>query len=143
MKTCFVDADVVIYAVGVDHAQKRACVQVLESIGSGAVEATTSAEVVQEVLYVLTRRGGRDRARGVAIVRQVLALFPSILPVGRLEIEDACALLERHPGIHARDALHAATALRHGIRDIVSVDPDFDAIDEVRRFTPEALARRV
>lgn len=53
------------------------------------------------------------------------------------EILQATRLLEKHPHLSVRDAVHAATALEAGIRTIISVDADFDRLLEIRRLPPE------
>jgi predicted nucleic acid-binding protein len=59
----------------------------------------------------------------------------------------AVRLLERHSSLAVRDAVHAATALNHGIETILSADADFDVIDGFTRIDPadaeavEELAR--
>jgi predicted nucleic acid-binding protein len=51
----------------------------------------------------------------------------------------ALALIERH-GVGGRDAVHAATALVHGIPQIVSPDPDLDGIEALNRWDPRRFA---
>ena len=53
---------------------------------------------------------------------------------------DTCELLDRHPGLSARDAVHAATMLRNGITRIVSVDRAFEKIPGIHRLAPSAVA---
>ena len=38
----------------------------------------------------------------------------------------ACDLLERHPQLRPRDAVHAATMLNNGIESILTADSHFD-----------------
>ncbi len=51
----------------------------------------------------------------------------------------SCDLLQRYPTLSVRDAVHAGTMLRHGLKTIVSVDPDFDQIREIRRVGPDSV----
>lgn len=62
--------------------------------------------------------------------------FPNLLtaPVRREEMRLALALLARHTSLEPRDAIHAAVAIRQGVRKIVSDDPDFDLIREQKRI---------
>jgi uncharacterized protein len=50
----------------------------------------------------------------------------------------ATALLRRYEALGARDAVHAATAMRVGLSSILSVDRVFDSIDELIRVDPAA-----
>ncbi len=99
----------------------------------------TDSEVLQELLHVCLRRG--RRAEGVALVKRTIAACADTLPVTANDVVDACSLAASIDGLPARDAVHAAVMLRHGIRDIVSVDPDFDRIPGIRRLTPEQAVR--
>lgn len=44
------------------------------------------------------------------------------------------------PALHARDAIHAATCVVHGLEAIVSPDTGFDAVAGLRRTDPRDLA---
>ena len=103
--------------------------------GSATVRgAIVNAEVVQEVMFVLVRRG---RLRnGLRLARDVLALFPGLFLVTRQDMLRACGLLERYPRLPVRGAIHVATMLNNGLQTVVSVDADFDQVVEIRRVAP-------
>lgn len=130
----FLDSNVFLYAVGAEHPLRGPCGRILESVASGAVEATTSSEVIQEILDVLRRKGRPAEAHLVA--RRVAQLLPDLLPVGRSEVLRAIDFLEQVPGLSVRDAVHAATALGAGITRIASADQDFDRVDGLTRLEP-------
>lgn len=133
----FLDTNIFLYAGGADHPQREPCLRVLRKAADGTLDATASTEVVQEILYVLTRRGRRGDA--VSLARHVASLFPDLLPVTRDDMLVACELAERYPGLSVRDAVHVATMLRNGVKRIVSVDEDFDQLREIRRVNPDAI----
>jgi predicted nucleic acid-binding protein len=93
--------------------------------------------VVQEVLYVLTRRGQREA--GVQLARSMTEAFPSLLPVTREDLILACEILERYPDLLARDAVHIATMQNNGIGMIISADRHFDGIDGISRVDPSEM----
>lgn len=134
----FLDTNVFIYAAGQEHPEKAPSVALLSRIAAGELEAVTSVEVVQELHRVYRRRGMLQA--GLALGREVLRLFPDVLPIARPDLVRAAQLLERLPQLSPRDALHAATALNHGVGVIVSVDTDFDAVRELRRVRPVDLS---
>lgn len=134
MPAVFIDTNVFLYAIGADSEFRAPAKAILEAVAEGRLLATTNTEVVQEVLYVLTRRGARDKAAGAA--RAVLALFPSMLAVTPDDLASACELLQRSGAVSVRDAIHAATMLRAGLADVLSADRDFDSIAELRRIDP-------
>lgn len=137
--TIFLDTNVFLYAVGAADPQQEPCRRIIRAVAAGRLDAATSSEVVQEILHVLARRG---RADAVEVVRNALALFPDLLPVGAREMAEACDLLDAQPGLSVRDAVHAATMRSYEIDTIVSVDAHFDAIRGIRRLEPKAAARR-
>jgi len=131
----FLDTNIFLYAAGQAHPQRDACARVLRRVARGALDATANSEVIQEILYVLVRRGrGED---GVALARHVAALFPDPLPVTGEDMRRACDLIERYPKLPVRDAVHAATMLGNGLEQVISVDEDFDQVREIRRVAPD------
>jgi len=57
-----------------------------------------------------------------------------VLAVEGSDVLAAKDLLHAHPKLSARDAVHAAVMRRHGITEIVSFDPGFDALSGLRRL---------
>jgi len=51
------DANVVIYALGVPHPYRDPCQWILRALDSDDHDYVMDAEVLQEVLYVFDRRG--------------------------------------------------------------------------------------
>jgi uncharacterized protein len=132
----FLDTNIFLYAAGRPHPERAACVQILRRVADGKLDATVNTEVIQEILYVLTRRGRKVGA--LALARHVTALFPDLLSVTREDMVEVYRLLDEHPGFPVRDAVHTATMLRNGLRMIISVDPDFDRIPEIQRVAPRS-----
>lgn len=131
----FLDTNVFLYAAGGDHPYQRPCQRILRRVAEGDLDATTGSEVVQEVLYVLTRRGLRSQA--LSLARSILTVFPALLEVGAAEMEAACSLLESTPELSPRDAIHAATMLTHGVDTIISADNHFDQLSQLNRISPD------
>jgi hypothetical protein len=131
----FLDTNIFLYAAGQTHPQRDACVALLRRVAAGTLEATTNSEVIQEILYVLERRGRRED--GVALARHVASLFPDLLPVTGEDMRRAFDLIERYPKLPVRDTVHAATMLDNGLEQVISVDEDFDQVREIRRVAPE------
>jgi len=49
------------------------------------------------------------------------------------------ALLDEHPGLPARDALHAAVVRHHDLDGLCSYDRGFDSIPGLERTQPSCL----
>lgn len=127
-----------MYAGGAEHPHREACRAVMSRIADGTLEAVTSAEVVQEILHRFSK--GR-REIGSRMARSVLDLFGEVLSVERQTVASAVTRYETNPQLSARDALHVATCVAHGIVDIVSVDKGFDVAKEIRRVDPRMLIK--
>lgn len=108
----------------------------LDAVAERPLDANTSAEVVQEVLHVLSRRQRRTEA--LVMAEALFAVFPDLLAVGRRDMELAASLLATHAQASVRDAVHVATAVANGLLVIVSVDADLDALPEIERRLPAA-----
>jgi hypothetical protein len=133
----FLDTNIFLYAAGPSHPLREACAKVLRRVADGSLDATINSEVVQETLYVLTRRGRREDA--LKLAEHLTSLFPDLLAVTRDDVVGACELLRRYPRLSVRDAIHVGTMLRNGLHTVVSVDSDFDQIFEIRRVGPGAV----
>lgn len=132
--TVFVDTAVLMYASGSPHALRGPCRRILERVGDGELDAVISVEVVQEIIHRFLAL--RQPERGAAIARDALDLFAPVLPVTHATMRRVPELVERYPGLAARDLLHVATCLGEGIGEIVSPDRGFDTVPSIRRMDP-------
>ncbi|MBN2493659.1 MAG: type II toxin-antitoxin system VapC family toxin [Deltaproteobacteria bacterium] len=137
--TVFLDSNVFIYAIGSKHPLREPCQSTLKKVADGSLKATTSTEVVQEVIHVLRRRDRHDEA--IRLASAILDLFPDLLPVTREVMLRSVATLRDKPGLSTRDSIHAATMLAHGLTTIVSADRHFDSLDGLSRIDPSDAAR--
>jgi uncharacterized protein len=128
----FLDTAVLMYAAGAEHELRTPSREIIRRVARGDLEATISAEVVQEILhrFVAIRRTGL----GAAMARDALDLFDPVLPITHAVMSRMPALVERYPALSARDLVHVATCLGAGIGTIVSPDRGFDAVTEVKRI---------
>lgn len=130
-----VDANILMYAVGAEHPYKRPSIAFLGLIGSGEIEATIDAEVLQELLHrYRSLNRWREASEVYALTRQI---FPLVLPVTAEIVDEAKRLMDRHHQLLARDAIHAAVVAVHGLAAICSYDRDLDVIEGLRRMQPE------
>lgn len=130
MAAIFLDTNVFLYAAGADHPLRDASQQVLRRVAEGALQATINTEILQEIVFVLNRRG--LRALGLDLARSAALLFPDLLPVTRYDMLTACDLIERHPQLRPRDAVHAATMINNGIESILTADSHFNDLSGIK-----------
>ena len=132
--TAFVDTAVLMYAVGGEHPLREPCRRILRRMGDGELDATTSVEVVQEILHRFLAL--RRASQGAEIATDALDLFAPVLPVTHAVMRRMSALVARYPALTARDLVHVATCEHEGIRDIISPDRGFDEVSGLRRLDP-------
>ncbi len=135
------DATVLVYAKGAEHPLREPCRNLLEAVSAGAVSATTTAEVLQEVMHVRARRRGRADAANLA--RDYADLLAPLLPVGEDALRRGLTLFERHRGVGAFDAVLAAAAMDADVQALVSADAAFADVAGLTHLTPDdpALGR--
>ncbi len=134
----FLDSNIFLYAVGSDHPFRQPCRDIVDRARTRSFEAIINTDVVQEVLHHL-RRTNR-LAAAIRVARDLLAAFPQLLATGHAELSRACDLIEQHPALRTRDALHAASMLHNRIDTIVTADRHFDGIQGIRRLDPATFA---
>ncbi len=136
--TVFIDSAVMMYAAGRDHPLRESCRRILEGVVDGSVAATTSVEVIQEIVHRYRSIGQPDLA--IMIARDTLDLFAPVLPITHALMRRVPDLARRYPRLAARDLVHVATCVHEGIVDIVSPDRGLDDVGEIRRVAPERFA---
>ena len=131
----FIDANVPVYASGREHPNKEPCARVLTIVAERSLSFVTDVEVLQELVHRYVASGrwalGREVLQGFAEV-----MHDRIEPVYEEDIHLAARLADRHPGISARDLVHAAVMQRLGVDRVISSDADFDRLPGVTRLDP-------
>lgn len=135
MTDYLVDTAVFAYALGGPHAQRRPCRRIVERAAAGELHLHASVEMVQELLHHRMRR--TDRAAAVQQARDAGNLC-TLHSFGQAVLERALTLVGGTT-LRGRDAVHAATAINHGLGAILTPDADFDDIAELVRVSPDAL----
>jgi predicted nucleic acid-binding protein len=134
----FVDVNIVMYAVGAEHSNRRPCQASLNRIVNEKLPAMVNSEIHQEILHRYLSLGLPDKARQVSI--KLETLIPTTLPVAMSDIRRARRLSEHYPTLKARDLIHVAVMLEHGLSRILSTDVHFDQVSEVERIDPQGFA---
>lgn len=135
MGRVFLDTNVFLYAIGGESPHRDSCRNLLAAVGKGDVDAVTSSEILQEVLHIRTRRV--DLADGIQAARSAASMVAEVLAVTGNDVLAACKVLEKHPQISARDALHVAVMKANQLHTLISVDKDFDPIRDIKRVDPK------
>lgn len=127
----FVDSNVPMYVAGRDHPNRDPARRFLERARRGEIEAHTSTEVLQEILYRYSSLKRFDLAAQVYDL--FVQLCPVVFPVNLADTDRAKALVCGRSAVAPRDALHAAVMLNNDIPWIATFDDDFDRIAGIKR----------
>lgn len=132
-----IDANIFMYAAGRESAQREPCQGYLRRLAQGdstAPAACTNAEVLQEILH---RYRSLERPEiGFQIFDAVTSLGIPILAVTHEALADARRLLEDHPALSTRDAVHLGVMREHGIEQVLTYDRGFSQVSWVQRREP-------
>lgn len=128
----FIDSNIPMYVAGRAHLHRAPARRFLERVRRGDLDACTSTEVLQEILYRYTALGRRDLARQVYDL--FIEICPEVLDVTLADTDRARDLLGEMEGISSRDAVHAGVMLNHGLEWIASFDQGFESVPGIRRL---------
>ncbi len=130
----FIDSNIPMYVAGRDHPNRQAARRVLEQARAGEIEACTSTEVLQEILYRYAALQRLDLAR--AVYDLFVQICPVVFPVTLADTDRAKALLEKAGRVGVRDAIHAAVMLNNEVSLIATFDEGFDRVTGIERWHP-------
>lgn len=131
----FIDANVPMYGAGRPHPLKEPCAEVLRLTAQRPEAFFTNAEVLQELLHRYL--GSGIWPAGQEVLRRFAGLMSGrVVPVLAEDVEAAAHLAGLHPGLSARDLLHAAIMARLDATCLVSTDGDFDRLPHLHRLAP-------
>lgn len=127
----FIDSNIPMYVAGREHPNRAPAGAFLERVRNHDLEGCTSTEVLQEILYRYTALKRRDLAR--AVYDLFVAICPIVFDVTLADTDRARALIATREHLSARDAVHVAVMLNHGVAWIATFDRAFDQVAGVRR----------
>lgn len=128
----FIDSNIPMYVAGAAHPNREPARKLLARVGNRELDAVTSTEVLQEILFRYSALKRMDLGREVYDL--FVEVCPVVLGVTLADTDRARDLLATVEGISARNALHAAVLLNHGIGLIATFDTGFDRIAGIRRM---------
>jgi predicted nucleic acid-binding protein len=120
-----------MYAAGREHPNREPAIRFLEKTRVGKIDACTSTEVLQEILYRYSSLRRLDLARSVYDL--FVDVCPVILGVTLADTDRSRDLVCGGATVSIRDAFHAAVMINHGIEWVATFDTGFDRISGVRR----------
>ena len=128
----FVDTNVPMYLIGAEHPHKTDAQRMLERAVAAQERLVTDAEVFQEILH---RYAAIDRREAIEpAFSALLGFVDEVLPIGEREVVRAKDILLGRRHGSARDALHLAVMVEHGIGRILSFDRGLDGHPGIARL---------
>jgi|SRR3989339_478964 len=127
----YVDANVFIFSATNSEEKGQKSRELVRNIITGKIKAASSALTFDEVFWKVKKERGFDDA---LLAAKTFLDMPnlSIIEANETILAEAYNLIKNYK-LDPRDAIHAASAVVHGISTIISDDPDFDRIKELKR----------
>ena len=128
----YLDANIFINAILYNDNKAIKCKEIISKIVKNETEGVTSVLTWDEVVYVIKKLIGSKKAEDYG---NKFLNIPNLrlLNTDKDVIIRAQQLVNLYD-INPRDAIHAATALKNNVKEIVSDDSDFDKIKEIKRI---------
>jgi predicted nucleic acid-binding protein len=127
----YVDATVALYAASRAQRYKAPAVEILRAVASGAMDAVTSAAVIEDIMY---RFSGLSRPEeGLDIADQFLRVIPTVFELTASDLARAFTLLRAEPRLPFRVALHGAIMKNHGVAAVITTETAFELLPECSR----------
>jgi predicted nucleic acid-binding protein len=126
------DTSVLAYAVGAEHPLREPSRRIVEAITTGVVAATTTAGVIQAFVGVRSRR--RPRGDAASVGRDFATLLSPLLSVEDRDLDLGLRIFERSGQLGPFDAVLAAVAINRDVEALVSADPGFRGVRQLRHI---------
>jgi predicted nucleic acid-binding protein len=131
----YLDSNVFLYPEMLEAKSGNAAFlskEILKQVVEGRISAATCALTWDELFWVVKKKFGREiAARSSAKFLE----FPNlkILKVDEGTIRRSQVLVDKY-AVNPRDSIHAASCIEGGIEQIITDDPDFDKIEQIKRI---------
>lgn len=134
----FLDSTTLIHAIDGEAEYREACLKVIDMAARGLIEAATSLETLEEVLFILSKLTSMETA--IRVTQNYLKLRGiRKYAMHQTTLEHAIELMKITPLKRPKDAINVATMLENNIEAIISEDGDYDKTDLVKRIHPKDL----
>ncbi len=127
--TVFTSATLVTGKIG------EAAKELLTQIIKGKLKAYTSVLTFDELFWTIRKRLDHDTA--VDYTESFINIPNLIFVDADLDVIAGAHALLSDVKLRPRDAIHAASAMRKGVKIIISEDKDFDKIEKLKRVSLE------
>lgn len=129
----YIDSNIFIYSVVSKSDELISSTKnMLRKIAEGQIEAATAVLTWDEFCWIVRKNLGSEFAK---LEGTKFLMIPNLklLSVDATVILEAQRLVDKY-NLKPRDAIHAGCAIKHGIKEFLSDDPDFDDVKEIKRI---------
>lgn len=135
----YLDTNIFLYPLTYEDDKADICKRILEKVVKKEIIAYTSVLCWDEFVYVLRKEKGKEIAneKGEKFLQFLNLVFLDANKNILLKAQD----IMKSCNIRPRYAIHAASAIVNGIKEIISDDPDFDKIKEIKRIKLEETSK--
>ncbi len=133
----FIDTNIPMYAAGKDHPFKNNCLEILEEIIAGNIEAYTDTEVLQEILYRFYHI--QKREMGIQLSNYFSTIMTgAALPIQHEDMVLAISLFSKkdYEKLSPRNLIHLAVMFNHKINKIITTDQAFTSVSDIEVIHP-------
>ena len=128
----YLDSNIFIYAALNMKPAADNCIKMLEKAVKNEIEVCTSVLTWDEFFHSIKKNLGASYA---AIESERLLKFLNLKFIDAdIEVVSLAQRLTTKYNLGPRDAIHAASAILNRCKEIMSDDPDFDKIKEIKRI---------
>lgn len=131
------DTNIFVYAEGQSDPLREPCRAMLGIVRQDPGAYNVDVELLQEILHLYHAR--RQDQIGFRIFDALSLLFPNPIQVTIDAMGLARRLLERYPGLEARDAVHAGVTLAFGLEGLITTDKGFKQVNGLHVWDPREL----
>jgi hypothetical protein len=129
----FVDSNIPMYLVGGEHPHKLDAQRMLIRLAAEQRPLVTSSEVLQEIIH---RYVSADRRDWIEVAFNALReIVDDVFAVEQADVLLAKDLVQAHPRLAARDAVHAAVMRRRQVAEILTFDNGFEEVTGISRLS--------
>ena len=128
----YVDANLFIYASTDLEKEGENARKIIDLIKKQEISVFTATLTIDEILWAIQKKKDKETAYQSA---QLILEMPQLkfIPVD-IDIIRSSINIYKKENLHPRDAIHLASMQSKNIKVIISSDPDFDKIKDIKRI---------
>ncbi|MBS3080606.1 type II toxin-antitoxin system VapC family toxin [Candidatus Pacearchaeota archaeon] len=131
----YLDSNIFIYPILYEDETSENCKRILLDLLKGKFKGYTSILTWDEFVHTIKKHKGKEIS--ISEGKKFLKFSNLTFIKTHLSTIYKAQKIFTENNVGPRDAIHAATALLNNIDEIITGDPDFDAVKEIKRISPE------